>query len=233
MHFDLLRHDYISFKVGENYKKLYRIISTTSFDVDIPDISSKGKMLKSFITVHIPKHSIGGYVESVDNISTEGKPSWIDNNGKVYGKAVISNGTFVSDYARIGDNSKISNSYITDYARILNNANVVDSWIGDLAIVKDTASVSGSHVLNQTLIFNFATIKNSLILDGCYVSEKAIVENSTLKDISMAGGDAIVTNCNFSGRATATTGEVKSRNINFDLQLNSQIPKSFYLDDSI
>jgi carbonic anhydrase/acetyltransferase-like protein (isoleucine patch superfamily) len=223
MNIALLEHDTITIKSGDDRIKLFRIISTRGITIKKP-VFDKNANLLIWEDEFIEKHSIGGYVESINQL--EGN-SWLDSHAKVWGNAKIID-SVIMDTAKVCDDAVISNSYITNLAMICNNAKINESWVGDQVLVKQNAEIQNSKLFNSCMVFGNAKVFKSYIYDGCYVMKDAIVEGCTMKDTSMIGGNAHVRNCMLSNRASFTEGVHESKNIDFDVELKSVIPDRFY-----
>jgi carbonic anhydrase/acetyltransferase-like protein (isoleucine patch superfamily) len=219
----ILEHDNIFIRDGDNKIKLFRIIATKGIMVKIPTVD-KGTKLLIWEDYFVEKHSIGGYVENINQL--EGS-SWLDGHAKVWGNAKIIN-AFIADTAKIYGNAIVENSYVANLAVITNNAKVTNSWISDQAVIKQNAVVEESKIFNSAMMFGNARVSNSNISGGCYVMKDAVVEGCTLRDTAMVGGTAHVKNCILSNRSAFTEGFHQSKNIDFDVELKSVIPDRFY-----
>lgn len=222
----ILEHDSITIKHGDNAVKLFRIISTQGIMVKKP-VVDKTNLILRWEDEFIPKHTIGGYVERLNCL--EGN-SWIDAQAKIWGDAKIIN-SYIVDSAKVYDHAVVKSSYISNIATICNNSEITNSWIADQVVVKQNSKIIESKLFNSSLIFGNAQVTGSIISNGCYVMKNAVVERCILKDTAMVGGDAKVINCQLSNRSTFTTGVHESKNIDFDIELNSVIPDAFYETD--
>ena len=104
---------------------------------------------------------LGGYVESIDNLSQEGDCwvyyiAWVFDNAKVfgnaqvYGNAVIYNNAKVCGNAMVFDKAKVfGNAEISDNARVYG-----DAWISDNARVHDRAIVRGKARMTGNAMIN-------------------------------------------------------------------------------
>ena len=160
------------------------------------------RALKDFGT--IKKGTLGGYIESDNNLSHNGT-AWIHDNAKVFGdalitddahvhrnaiikdKTLIEDDAFVTDNAIIQDHASVSDSaIIRDNARIYNNASVYGN-----ALIQDKASISGnaqiyeyavitgtSQVTDNTLVYGKATLRGNVIVTG----NAQIKDNANLYD---------------------------------------------------
>lgn len=203
----LLLHDTVNLKhpITKESVKLYRIISL--------------QPIRSNVTNRwIGVHSIGGFVQSVDNIDNE-SPGWIENSGRVFDNAIISGGTIVSDSALVFNNAKVDSSIVSNYARISGNTNVIDSQIKDTSEIKGNASVVSSKTLNASMIFEDAQVVSSELSTGSIVRGNAKVNNSLLMDISQIQGNSVVDNCRLEGRTVLLEGHHVDQMYDTDLEL--------------
>ena len=117
------------------------------------------KALKDFS--NIKAGNTGGYVESMNNLSYE-DTSWIYEDARVYGRAIIYQHAHVSGNAQVFDNAHIYGA-----ARVFGNARVYgdalvkgqariygDGWVGDTACVLENAWVYGNTKLFDTVILS-------------------------------------------------------------------------------
>ena len=110
MKYEILKDEFIEF----NDRKLYRI-----------------KALKDFRDVK--KGTVGGYIESEQNLSQEGD-AWVSGDARVSGNARVSGDAWVSGYARVSGNARVSG-----YARVLNRHSVV--WFSNVGTENGTLTV--------------------------------------------------------------------------------------------
>ena len=104
MKYEILKDDFIEF----DDRKLYRI-----------------RALKDFHNVK--KGTVGGYIESEQNLSQEGN-AWVSGDAWVYGNA------WVSGNARVS-----GNAWVSDNARVLNSHSVV--WFSNVGTENGTLTV--------------------------------------------------------------------------------------------
>lgn len=191
----LLQHDVIKIKHPDDPTRiitLYRIIATKSFTIKKYDL-------------YIDNYTVGGYVESIDNLDTE-NPVWIGNRARVFDKAKILNDSYVSDQALIYNDAIIDNCRIENYSRIHGKALVSNSHVADITEIKGNAQVDGCMVMNSSLIFENARVKNSKLSEGVSVRGTVQLDNCQLSDLSQCNGDAVVTNCVFKNAGAVKTG---------------------------
>jgi len=124
------------YKLGEavfsfGIRILHRIVAVRDFgDVKIGDV--------------------GGWIESEDNLSHEGK-CWIYDNARVYGNARVEEDAIIYNEAEIGENARISGgAQIYDSAKVLGEAQVHEhAQVFDKARVFDAAIVCGYSEISE------------------------------------------------------------------------------------
>ena len=177
------------FKTQERENPKYELLSDDT--VTVNNITLRRiRALKDVGT--IKKGTLGGYIESDNNLSHSGT-AWVHDTAKVFGdalvtddaqihgdtiikdKALVENDAFVTDNAIIQDHASVSDSAIVrDNARIYNNASVYDN-----ALIQDKASISGnaqiygnaaitgtSQVTDNALVYDKATLRGNVIVTG-------------------------------------------------------------------
>lgn len=135
--FEVLYDNYIDYK-GHT---LYRIRALKDFE-------------------DVKKGDIGGYVETIDNLSQYDR-CWIYGDAKVYGNALVYNDAIISEHCIVCDNTRVyGNASITDNAYIGNNAHIYDyAFVCGNAIVVGKAEVYG----NTSIHDNVRVYGNSII----------------------------------------------------------------------
>ena len=121
MKYEILKDEFIEF----DGRKLYRI-----------------RALKDFRDVK--KGTVGGYIESEQNLSQEGN-AWVYGNAWVSGDARISDDARVYGDAQVSGNACVSgNAWVSGDAQVYGNACVYgDAWVYGNAQVYGNARVSG------------------------------------------------------------------------------------------
>ena len=132
---------------------VYRIIAEKDFD-------------------DIKKGTLGGFVESEDNLSHKDR-CWIYDNAEILGKAKVYDNAKIYDFVRIFDNAKVydnaiisGNSVVCDNAivyhnaMVCNNAQVYDNAkVHGRTIICDNARVYGNaHVYDYAMIYDNAKV---------------------------------------------------------------------------
>lgn len=140
----------------------------------------------------VKKGDLGGYIESVNNLSQDGS-AWvydeakisrsaeisgnvkimgnavISDSAKVYGKVIINGEAKISGSAEISGNAMIyGNAVISDSVKILSNA-----MIGGTAVIKEKVNISDTVKINGTAkISGKATIcGNAEIYDNAVINK--------------------------------------------------------------
>ena len=121
MKYEILKDEFIEL----DGRKLYRI-----------------KALKDFRDVR--KGTVGGYIESEQNLSQEGD-AWVSGNAQVYDNARVSGDAQVYGYAWVSGNAQVyDNAQVYGNARVSGDAQVYgDAWVSGNAQVYDNARVYG------------------------------------------------------------------------------------------
>lgn len=215
---ELLPHDFITIKDPTDHReiKLYRIISTQTFKMNV--VREGSWNFQEDIT--IDRYTVGGYVESLDNINSDDQPVWISGSAKVWGKAKITNGTYLADSACVYGNAIVENSYIGNNARIFGKSQLKNSVCVDMVTVKDNTKLNGTIMLNQSMIYGNAVANKSKITGGSYVFGNSIITNTVLNDYSCIGGTSIVENTTLSARASIVNRDVTNQTLEEDVELN-------------
>ena len=125
MKYEILKDEFIEF----NGRKLYRI-----------------KALKDFHNVK--KGTVGGYIESEQNLSQEGN-AWVSSNARVYGDARVSGNARVYGDAWVsGDAQVYDDARVYGDARVSGDAQVYgDAWVSGDAWVYGDARLSGDNAV--------------------------------------------------------------------------------------
>lgn len=218
MKFELLKNDCIQVPRGKNVIKLYRIIAMR----DIPNPFA-----------FIAKHTLGGYVESADNLDSNDN-SWIGGNAQVFGNAVVTGNSLVDvDSVVYGSDNNAPCTII--HSMITNNAIVTGTSTITNSILSIRAGVSGNAIINDTRMRGSSVImsKGNLTVRGCNLSDIAYIKAQGLVDactLSDAGGISsidnstlTVTHCNISG-TYCLQEDCSSQTLSFtpDLQITKQ-----------
>lgn len=172
-------------------------------------------------TQTIEKHTIGGYVESIDNLDTNG-PVWVGHRSRVFDSAKILNGSLITESCIVFGNAEINASRIKHYARVHGNSKIVKSTIKDLSEIKGDAQLFNCQVGNSAMIFENAIVNNTVLETGSCIRGNSIVENCILKDASQIQGDSKVINCKLGGRAVILNGTYENESFYEDYNLKTE-----------
>ena len=122
------------------------------------------------------KGSLGGYIESENNLTDHG---WVGDNAKVYGNAVVSDGSAVLGNAEVFDHAVVRGlSVVSGKARVYEHAKVkTNSLIGGDAKVHGNALVTGFAIVSGNAdVTDYAIVsENARVYDNASVCEQAIV----------------------------------------------------------
>lgn len=163
------KYDLIKVEDGE-YKGLFRV--------------------KALRDVHgIKSGTVGGYVESEDNLSQDGE-CWVADDAIVHGNARVFGNAFVFRNARVYENARVygearvsGNACVHEEARVYENARVsenarvrgVASVYGD-ARVHGAALVRGAaHVYGDARVYGEACVRGDAIV--CSVNDYIVFKN--------------------------------------------------------
>ena len=172
-------------------------------------------------TKTIEKHTIGGYVESLDNLDPV-NPVWVDHRARVFDSAKILNGSLVTESCVIFGNAEIDASRVKHYARVHGNAKVTKSTVKDLSEIKGDAKIFNCQVGNSAMVFENATVNDTILETGSCIRGNSIVINCILKDTAQIQGDSQVTNCKLGGRAVILEGNHENETFYEDYNLKTE-----------
>lgn len=111
------------------------------------------------MNLNIKAGSIGGWIESEENLSHNGE-CWVGENAVVYEKAFVDQGAYVSGQAKIRDEAVVTGNawvhggaYIMGRSLVTENVTVSDdAKITGKSCIKGDASISGEvKVINKTV----------------------------------------------------------------------------------
>ncbi len=140
--------------------------------------------------------TLGGWIESENNLSQEGD-AWIADNAKVFDNAKVSDAALVADEALIYDDAEVcGNAWISCTSRVFDGARVLDNaHVFDSAQVFNTAKVFGSaKIYNRARVFGNAKVfDNACVRDNASVFQNAQVsDNAVITGIASIYGNAWV-----------------------------------------
>lgn len=166
-------------------KKKYEILKDQSITLNGHTLY-RIKLLKEIYS--IPPGTIGGFIESEDNLSQEGD-CWVAEEAAVYGRSKVMNNAWVGGSARIQGLSVIYencliagspiiiNSEIGGDSTVRGEAIIEDSVLQDCAIVKGNAKLYYVNVFERSIIKDFATVTNVAIKGNACISGKVYIKN--------------------------------------------------------
>lgn len=175
----------------------------------IPPFVRDGNVLHRIIATEdfgtVRVGDIGGYIQSFDNLSTEGT-CWVDYNAVVCGSAVVKDNAQIRDNALVSGAAKvIHNAVISGSAKVLNNVTVRESscvkdsaTITDSSVIMCNSSISGSSFISGSAKVNESSISGSSKITSSHVMNSSISDNVlvgpgvTLRDSQMIDESSIV-----------------------------------------
>jgi carbonic anhydrase/acetyltransferase-like protein (isoleucine patch superfamily) len=191
-------------------------------NLQLEDIDLKIENNKNILdTKTIEIHTIGGFVESLDNLDPD-NPVWVDHRARVFDSAKIINGSLVTESSVIFGNAEINASRIKNYARVHGNAKVLKSTIQGLSEIKGNVKLFNCQVSNSAMIFEDSDVSNSILETGSCIRGNSIVDNSILKDASQIQGNSKVFNCKLGGRAVILEGEHQNESFYEDYNIKTE-----------
>ncbi len=189
--------------------KLYRIIAIRAF-----------KILEHDIVIR--NGTIGGFVESLDNIDSD-TYNWLDHRARVFGKAKISHGTYMTESSAVFDNADVRGSRLKNYSRVYNDAVVIDSQLNDLVEVRDNSSLINCKMYNSSMTFKNANLNDCTMKMGSSVRGDAILVNCQLNDTCQVGGTAKLVSCELFNDARVFDGEHRDESFDDEQILHSEV----------
>lgn len=147
--YEILKEDSIEF----NCRTLYRIRALKDFINKVVFKNNKIIMCEG-----VKMGDLGGYVQSEENLSQEGK-CWVADNAYVYDNANVSNNARVGGHARIGGSTRISQNAKIDY-----KANLY----GDIWICGETHICGNADIRGRIVISDNSQISGNVIIHDMY-----------------------------------------------------------------
>lgn len=124
----------------------------------------------------VEEGSLGGYIESENNLSHIGK-AWIRDNAKVLGNSKVLDNAMVSENAIVRDNAMlIHNATVSGNAIVCEDSSVENnsSVYGDAMILGASTICGDSDILDKSKICD-SSIENSIIFDDAIIENSGIV----------------------------------------------------------
>lgn len=133
----------------------------------------------------INKGTLGGWLESEENLSHEGF-AWVADEACVYGKAKVTEGALVYGEAQIFDEASIENS-----ARVFGRAKICGGTIVTCrAAIWDNADISCGYITDDARIYGNASLvgNDGITIDGkAEIFEDAVIDSRDGDGISIGG----------------------------------------------
>lgn len=163
--------------------KKYELIPDTEVSLCPPPTSKlwRIKALRDINTIAgiVKKGDIGGLVESTKNLDKFDN-SWIFDNAKVMGDAIIRGGSVLGTYASVSDSSIIdNNSQVMGFSKVRGKSIITYSYLHDNATVF-SATVSGSTIGGNATVLSNMYIKDSNI-SGDIVAGRSFFDEKPIK----------------------------------------------------
>ena len=151
---------------------------------------------------HIPTNTIGGWVESYDNLSQYGN-CMVWDDAKVYGNASVYEDASVSGSASVYDDAEVfGNAVVCDKARVFNQAKIYGkAQVMTEAVVQDQGQVLGhakveefAKIGGHGVVYGHAKISgHAEILDyACVYGYSQVLNNAVVKGEGLVHGHVTV-----------------------------------------
>ncbi len=140
--------------------KKYKLLEDNS-------IKAKGKTLYAIEAIKnfgdVRKGDVGGYIESEDNLSHDGK-CWVSGDAMVFGNAVVSENALVEGSAMVYGNAEVyGNANLSLSATVYENAKVFgETEVWD-AVIRGSAEVAVKYVRDRAEIGGSAKLSGNLV----------------------------------------------------------------------
>lgn len=205
MKYQILRNDNIQIKHPNPPNlpiNLYRIIA-------LKDFHCNDKFVK--------EGEIGGYLQYESNLSQEDN-SWIGENGKVFGDAILED-SYVAGDARVFGKVTLKNTNVKGKAWVYDSATLEGSYISGNASVFGNCHLVSTFVFNAAQVTGFAKVYDSELTGGARISGASVVNNCHLMD-QVELKNAVCENCHYSGRVVVLNESRKNETLNHEVELN-------------
>ena len=138
----------------------------------------KWKRFRGAYLIEIKSGTLGGWLESMDNLSQDGL-AWVMDDACVYGNARVSGAAIVCDSAKVYGGAKVQDfALIKDEAQVGDGASVKCS-----ATISDHAVVKGGEIVDSAMIFGYADVFNASVEDNAVIGGNAYVHNDGNTDL--------------------------------------------------
>lgn len=222
--YELINSDYITIKnpITSAPVKLYRILALRELSIRV----TPNEYTPTISSVIIPKYSIGGYIESLDNLSKDDE-SWVGGSAKVFGGAIISMDSIVTDDAIVYGNVLVEKSYIGGFNRTFSNdGNLSDKFKIHNCIFYGKSLVEG---LKNTTILNTIATNSALLKNNKHVLDTVVTGGSFIVDSSVTNSKLFnvsgikrsnISNCNLYERFTYVDVSASNEDVSSFVELN-------------
>jgi len=153
-------------------KKYELTDETMEFYDAVPHILHRIRALKDFTlngyAGDVKAGDLGGWIESEDNLSQDGK-CWVGENAKVYGGAKVYEDALVSNIAVVSENAKVyGKAKVCRWSQLHGNADVSgNAFVHGNAHVYENAEVYGhADVYDNAQIYGNASVSENVYVYG-------------------------------------------------------------------
>ena len=145
----------------------------------------------------IKKGTVGGYIESEDNLSQE-DGAWVSGNAQVYNNAQVSGNALICGNAWIYNNTQVSgnalicgNARVYGDARVSGNAQVYNNArvSGNVWVYGDARVYGNAWVYGNALIYGNARVYNNAQVSG----NAQVYNNAQISGNARVSGNAFIT----------------------------------------
>lgn len=183
------------------------------------------KALVSFLSAQgqeVPAGTVGGYIESEDNLSQTGG-AWVDQWAQVYGEAKVYGDAFVGGGSKVYDQAKVGDEVrLLDFTKVYGTSVLAGhttaygfNEIGGKSLVRNCDLFGETKLHNVEVDGNWAqiadsSVKNAIVRDDATIRFSTITGSRNHKGVSQltVEGGAVVRGCKLEGRFTLS-GDAK------------------------
>ena len=226
-------------KLNDKEVTLYRIRALTN-------------IYNSVGTLIVGEGHLGGFVEGEENLSQFGS-CWIADNSMVFGGAKVQDYALIKDSAIacqdslltnsviVGDCAQIKNSIVSDFARVGGNTKIEnESNISDSVCIDGDCKVAKSKIGNNVKISGKVCIDDSMIRDKVTIfGENANINRSVICAWAKLEGEFKISrsyisgNANINGKTKIKNAEIESHaHISGESELEGEEVLRIIIDDN-
>lgn len=162
------------------------------------------------ISSTIKKGDLGGFVESMDNLSKIGK-CWVYDGSYVYGKARIIDDAKIKGKSRVGGNVRISKKTVVQDSvigsdKVVNYVSINGRQEEDFSIlIYDDSVIENSKIVCKNIRISGSTIKSTTIKSKAAAT--SLIAGSTIENTSITA-TVTIRNSTIGGNVSISTGNV-------------------------